>query len=91
MCVAGLLEVVRAQDIHLEHFLHHVLIDVRQHGLSECQRGLLVLVCAIVLARPRQQPVRELLEGAIGLIAESEKDQVTSWKFSNFKLTEPPK
>jgi len=30
-------------------------------------------------------------DGLIGLIAESEKDQVTSWKFSNFKLTEPPK
>jgi hypothetical protein len=27
----------------------------------------------------------------IGLIAESERDQQTSWKFSNFKLTEPPK
>ena len=30
-------------------------------------------------------------DGVIGLLAESEKDQVTSWKFSNFKLTEPPK
>jgi len=30
-------------------------------------------------------------DGLVGLIAESEKDQVTSWKFSNFKLTEPPK
>jgi hypothetical protein len=30
-------------------------------------------------------------DGFIGLIAESEKDQTTSWKFSNFKLTEPPK
>jgi hypothetical protein len=30
-------------------------------------------------------------DGLIGLIAESEKDQVNSWKFSNFKLTEPPK
>jgi len=27
----------------------------------------------------------------IALLAEPEKDQVTSWKFSNFKLTEPPK
>jgi len=27
----------------------------------------------------------------LGLIAESEKDQVTSWKFSSFKLTDPPK
>jgi hypothetical protein len=30
-------------------------------------------------------------DGLIGLLAESEKDQVTSWKFSNFKLTEAPK
>jgi len=30
-------------------------------------------------------------DGLIGLLAESEKDQVTSWKFSNFKVTEPPK
>ena len=30
-------------------------------------------------------------EGLLGLIAEAEKDQVTSWKFSNFKLTDPPK
>ena len=30
-------------------------------------------------------------DGVIGLLAESEKDQVTSWKFSNFKLTEAPK
>jgi hypothetical protein len=30
-------------------------------------------------------------DGLLGLIAESERDQVTSWKFSNFKLTEPPK
>jgi len=30
-------------------------------------------------------------DGPIGLVADSEKDQVTSWKFSNFKLTKPPK
>ena len=30
-------------------------------------------------------------DGVVGLIAESEKDQVTAWKFSNFKITEPPK
>jgi hypothetical protein len=30
-------------------------------------------------------------DGVIGLLAESEKDQVTNWKFSNFKLTEAPK
>jgi hypothetical protein len=30
-------------------------------------------------------------DASLGLIAESEKDQTNSWKFSNFKLTEPPK
>jgi len=30
-------------------------------------------------------------DGVIGLFAESEKDQITSWKFSNFKITEAPK
>lgn len=30
-------------------------------------------------------------DGVMGLFAESERDQVTPWKFSKFKLTEPPK
>jgi hypothetical protein len=30
-------------------------------------------------------------DGVIGLVAEADKDQMTSWKFSNFKVTEAPK